>query len=95
MPHTNGIVINADARIGCNCEIFQQVTIGEGKGGCPEIGDNVSIGPGAKVLGAIKVGDGARIGANAVVVKDVPAGALVVAPTAEIRADPLTRRAAG
>ena len=88
MPHTNGIVINADARIGCNCEIFQQVTIGEAKGGCPEIGDNVSIGPGAKVLGKIKVGDGARIGANAVVVRDVPAGSLVLAPTGEIRAVP-------
>jgi serine O-acetyltransferase len=90
MPHTNGIVINADAVIGCNCEIFQQVTIGEMKGGFPEIGNGVSIGPGAKILGPVKIGDGARIGANALVIKDVPAGAVVLAPTAEIHLPPLT-----
>jgi serine O-acetyltransferase len=90
MPHTNGIVINVGAKIGCNCEIFQQVTIGEGKGGCPEVGSNVSIGPGAKILGAVKIGDGSRIGANALVVCDVPDGSLVLAAPAEIRVLPLT-----
>jgi serine O-acetyltransferase len=90
MPHTNGIVINSGARIGCNCEIFQQVTIGEGKGGCPEIGNNVSIGPGAKILGGVRVGDGSRIGANALVVRDVPEGSLVLAALAEIHTRPLT-----
>jgi serine O-acetyltransferase len=90
MPHTNGIVINVGARIGCNCEIFQQVTIGEGRGGCPEIGNHVSIGPGAKILGGVKIGDGSRIGANALVVSDVPAGSLVLAMPAEIRVRPLT-----
>jgi serine O-acetyltransferase len=90
MPHTNGIVINVGARIGCNCEIFQQVTIGEGKGGCPEIGNNVSIGPGAKILGGVKIGDDTRIGANALVVRDVPAGSLVLAAPAEIHVRPLT-----
>jgi serine O-acetyltransferase len=88
MPHTNGIVVNADARIGYNCEIFQQVTIGEWRGGYPEIGNNVSIGPGAKILGRVKVGDGARIGANAVVTEDVPPGAIVSAPAAEMRVRP-------
>ena len=88
MPHTNGIVINADAQIGCNCEIFQQVTIGEAKGRCPEIGDGVSIGPGAKILGPIKIGNGARIGANALVVRDVPPGATVLAAPAEIHVAP-------
>ena len=90
MPHTNGIVVNVGARIGCNCEIFQQVTIGEGKGGCPEIGNDVSIGPGAKILGGVKIGDGSRIGANALVVRDVPAGSLVLATPAEIHVRPLT-----
>ena len=90
MPHTNGIVVNVGARIGCNCEIFQQVTIGEGKGGCPEIGNDVSIGPGAKILGRVKIGDGSRIGANALVVRDVPAGSLVLATPAEIHVRPLT-----
>jgi serine O-acetyltransferase len=84
MPHTNGIVINVGATIGCNCEIFQQVTIGEMKGGYPTIGNGVSIGPGAKILGAVTIGDGARIGANALVMKDVPAGGKVFAAQAEI-----------
>ena len=84
MPHTNGIVINVNAVIGINCEIYQQVTIGEIKGGFPEIGNGVFIGPGAKILGAVKIGDGARIGANAVVVSDVPAGATVLSPVGEI-----------
>ena len=95
MPHTNGIVINVGARIGCNCEIFQQVTIGEGKGGCPIIGDHVSIGPGAKILGGVTIGDGARIGANAVVVHDVPAGGRALARPAEIEPPRLTRTSAG
>jgi serine O-acetyltransferase len=86
MPHTNGIVINVGATIGCNCEIFQQVTIGEMKGGCPTIGHGVSIGPGAKILGAVTIGDGARIGANALVMKDVPAGGRAFAAQAEIHA---------
>ena len=90
MAHTNGIVINTRAKIGCNCEIFQQVTIGEASGGFPVIGNNVSIGPGAKILGAVTIGDGARIGANALVVRDVPAGALVLAAAAQIHVPALT-----
>jgi serine O-acetyltransferase len=76
IPHPNGIVIHPDARIGVNCLIFQQVTIGNrGKGGAPVIGGHVDIGAGAKLLGPIIVGDHAVIGANAVVVSDVPGGA--------------------
>ncbi len=90
MAHTNGIVINADAKIGCNCDIFQQVTIGESKGGFPEIGNRVSIGAGAKILGPVKIGDGARIGANALVIRDVPPGAVVYAAPAEIHVPGLT-----
>lgn len=63
--------------IGENCWINQQVTIGYTGNGCPVIGDNVMITCGAKVLGNITVGNGAIIGANAVVVKDVEAGAVV------------------
>ncbi len=85
MPHTNGIVINVGAKIGCNCDIYQQVTIGEMKGGFPTIGNEVFIGPGAKILGDVKIGDGACIGANALVISDVPAGAKVFATPSEIR----------
>lgn len=88
MPHTNGIVINVRARIGYNCEIFQQVTIGEMKGGCPVIGNGVSIGPGAKILGPVTIGDGARIGANALVITDVPAGGRAYAAPADVRPAP-------
>ncbi len=73
LPHPNGVVIHPDARIGPNCLIFQQVTIGARNGGVPTIGGHVDIGAGAKVLGAVYIGDHARIGANAVVLCDVPA----------------------
>lgn len=95
MAHTNGIVINVAARIGCNCDIFQQVTIGEARGGSPTIGNRVTIGAGAKVLGPITIGDGARIGANALVIHDVPAGAAVHAPAAQIHLPSLTTAASG
>jgi len=77
IPHPNGIVIHPDARIGPNCLLFQQVTIGDANG-LPTIGGHVDVGAGAKILGAIHIGDHARIGANAVVLADVPAGATVV-----------------
>lgn len=63
--------------IGENCWINQQVTVGYTDKGCPVIGDNVTITCGAKVLGAITVGDGAVIGANAVVIRDVEPGAVM------------------
>ena len=79
LPHPNGIVIHPFARIGVNCLIFQQVTIGNrGIPGLPEIGDRVDIGAGAKILGPLKVGPWARIGANAVVLHDVEPGAIAV-----------------
>lgn len=76
LPHPNGIVIHPLARIGPNCLIFQQVTIGVTKVGQapPVIGGHVDIGSGAKILGDVRIGDDALIGANAVVLKDVPAG---------------------
>lgn len=64
--------------IGENCWINQQVTVGyNGSGPAPVIGDNVMITSGAKVLGSITVGDGAVIGANAVVIRDVEPGAVM------------------
>lgn len=79
IPHPNGIVIHPSAKIGCNCLIFQQVTIGATRRGVPTIGGHVDIGAGAKIIGPVKIGDHARIGANAVVREDVPPGGTFVA----------------
>lgn len=72
MPHPNGIVIHPAATIGPNCLIFQQVTLGERDGGVPKIEGHVDIGAGAKIIGTLVVGAHAKIGANAVVLIDVP-----------------------
>jgi serine O-acetyltransferase len=74
LPHPNGVVIHPDAKIGPNCLIFQQVTIGYRNGGVPTLGGHVDIGAGAKLLGPINIGDHVNIGANAVVLTNVPSG---------------------
>ena len=80
--HFGGIVVNSKSKIGKNFNISQGVTLGmanRGKNkGYPEIGDNVYIGPGAKVIGGIKIGNNVAVGANCVVTKDVPDNAVVV-----------------
>ncbi len=80
IPHPNGIVIHPGSKIGCNCLINQQVTIGvqQQNQRPPVIGDHVDIGAGAKILGEIHVGDHCQIGANAVVVKDADAHSVLV-----------------
>ena len=73
LPHPNGVIIHRDAVVGENCMIMQQVTIGMiGEGEVPRIGNHVYVGAGAKIIGAVIIGDGSRIGANAVVLRDVP-----------------------
>jgi serine O-acetyltransferase len=85
MIHPNGIVIHPRAVIGPNCKIFQQVTIGTADSeDVPTLGANVEIGAGARLLGGIVIGEHARIGANAVVLTDVPAGATAVGVPARI-----------
>ena len=85
MIHPNGIVIHPRAVIGPNCKIFQQVTIGTAvTEDVPTIGGNVEVGAGARLLGGIVIGDHAHIGANAVVIADVPAGATAVGVPARI-----------
>ena len=80
--HFGGIFIYPDCKIGKNCNLSQEVTIGNvprGQNkGYPTIGDNVYIGPGAKIIGCVKVGNRVAIGANCVVTKDVPDNAVVV-----------------
>lgn len=86
LPHPNGVVVHPEAVIGPNCLLFQQVTLGTGpKPGVPRLGGNVDVGPGAKILGGVTIGDHAVIGANAVVVSDVPAGAVAVGVPAVAR----------
>jgi serine O-acetyltransferase len=86
MLHPNGIVIHPDARVGVNCLIFHQVTIGMRNGpGLPELGGHVEVGAGAKILGPIHIGDHAKIGANAVVVSDVPSNAVAIGVPARVQ----------
>lgn len=75
--HSQGIVINAAVVGGDRIFLEHQVTLGANDRGAPVLGNDIHIGCGAKILGPITIGDGARVGANAVVVKDVPAGATV------------------
>jgi serine O-acetyltransferase len=82
-----GVVVHARAVIGSGVTIGQNVTLG-GRNGhfeVPVIEDEVEIGAGACVLGPVRIGRGARIGANAVVLMDVPAGAVAVGVPARIR----------
>jgi len=84
LPHPNGVVIHPDADIGPNCLLFQQVTIGDAAGGVPTLEGHVDVGAGAKIIGRLTVGKHAKIGANAVVLADVPAGATAVGIPARI-----------
>ncbi|OBG37852.1 serine O-acetyltransferase [Mycobacterium sp. E3198] len=82
IDHATGVVIGETAEVGEDVHMYHGVTLG-GSGADtgkrhPTVGDRVTIGAGAKVLGAIKIGDDSRIGANAVVVKPVPSGSVVV-----------------
>lgn len=90
LPHTQGTVIGAYV-IGENATIFQGVTLGARevdfsyeKSSRPTVGNNVTIGSGAKVLGGLHIGDGARIGANSVVLNSIPCHVLAVGAPAQV-----------
>jgi len=88
IDHATGVVIGETAEIGDDVTLFHGVTLGgtgrdTGKRH-PTVGDRVVIGAGAKVLGPIKIGDDSRIGANSVVVKEVPSSAVVVGVPGQI-----------
>lgn len=96
--HFGGIIVHAEAVIGAGCSLSPGVVIGTrggGRRGLPRLGDNVYLGNGAKILGPVHIGDEARIGANAVVVSDVPPGATAIGVPAEVRTrgEPSRRRA--
>lgn len=80
LPHgLHGVYISRYARIGRDCRIYQNVTIGEAGRKAPRIGDRCLIGANAVVVGDITIGDDVKIGAGAVVAADVPSGSTVVA----------------
>jgi serine O-acetyltransferase len=82
MPYPFGIVIERGARIGSRVTLMHQVSLL----GSPVVEDNVTIGPGARVIGAVRIGRGATIGPNAVVTEDVPShDTVVVEKRREIR----------
>ena len=87
IEHVGGIVISGDAVLGDDCVIRNGVTVGlrrRGERGSPQLGDRVDIGAGAKLLGPIRIGNDVAIGANAVVLCDVPDGCIAVGVPAKI-----------
>ena len=82
--HSQGVVINGSVRGGRNIHIEHQVTIGAEGRQSPQLGSDIFIGAGAKILGPISIGDGAKIGANAVVVDAVPPHTTVVGVPARV-----------
>jgi serine O-acetyltransferase len=87
IDHFGGIIISGDAVFGDDCVIRNGVTVGlrnTGERGSPVIGNRVDIGAGAKILGAIRIGDDVAIGANAVVLTDVPPHSIAVGIPARV-----------
>lgn len=87
IEHLGSVIINAGCKIGKNCKMHPGVCIGGNKGKAPVIGDNVYLGPGAKLFGDIEIGNDIQVGANAVVVKSCykEGAVLVGVPAQEIR----------
>jgi serine O-acetyltransferase len=87
IDHFGGIVISGDAVFGDDCVIRNGVTVGlrhTGQRGAPVLGNRVDVGAGAKILGAIRIGDDVAIGANAVVLCDVPSNSIAVGVPARV-----------
>lgn len=78
LAHAYGLVVHGDSVIGDNVLLTHQVTLATEKGKAPVIGNCVRISPGAKIIGGVHIGDNVVVGANAVVVKDVPSDAVAV-----------------
>jgi len=88
ISHFTGVFVNSRCTIGKNCNLSQGVTLGLAnrgpRKGVPTLGDNVYLGPGAKVVGAVHIGDNVAVGANAVVTRDLPANAVAVGIPARV-----------
>jgi serine O-acetyltransferase len=82
--HSTGVVINGQVQGGSHVYLEHQVTIGAERGQSPRLGDNVFVGAGAKIVGPVTIGHHCRIGANAVVVHDIPSGSTAVGIPAKV-----------
>lgn len=85
LPHLGPVIINGASHIGSNVRIHSCVVIGGTSDGAPCIGNNVYIGPGAKIFGKIIIGDNVVIGANSVVNKNVPSNCFICGVPSEIK----------
>lgn len=83
-PHPQNIVIGSGVKLGDNCIVYQDVTMGQNRGKYPSIGDNVIIYPGVKIIGDIKIGNNVIVGANSVVTDDVEENSIVAGVPAKI-----------
>ncbi|WP_022661405.1 serine O-acetyltransferase [Paucidesulfovibrio longus] len=99
IEHFGGIIVHGNAVIGDDCLLRQGVSIGNKRPDrpldAPRLGNGVNVGAGAKILGAVSVGDGAVVGANAVVLRDVPPRCLAVGVPAQVRPLDRTEEAEG
>jgi serine O-acetyltransferase len=89
--HIGGVHINPEAVLGRNCDLAHRITIGAsamGRKGIPILGDDVYVGTGAALVGKIKIGNGAKIAANSLVMTNVPAGATVMGVPARVVMQP-------
>lgn len=84
IAHVGSIVVNNHARVGKFCRLHSATNIGVGRGGCPILGDFVYVAPGAVISGSVHVGSSSLVGANSVVINDVPAGAVAVGAPAKV-----------
>jgi serine O-acetyltransferase len=84
--HWGSIVVNAQAKIGSNCVMHPDITIGQknSHGGSPIIGDDVTIGSGARIIGEVHIGNDVIIGTNTVITKNIPPHSVVVGNPARI-----------
>lgn len=84
LMHPVGVIINSKVQGGANIVLESGVVIGDEKGVSPVLGNNIFVGAGAKIIGGVTLGDFAKVGANAVVVKDVPENATAVGIPAKL-----------
>lgn len=87
IAHHQGVILGRHAVLGDDCLVRQHVTLGEqggAEGEHPRVGNGVEFGPGSTVAGGVTIGDGARIGAHALVLRDVPPGATVMVSASRV-----------